>query len=288
MRETIKILPNIDNVLSMWGGLVRGSMVEIYGPEGGGKTTFALLCEKAAQKAGLKVGHIDVEFSLVDERATELGVDLEKLDWRKPESGEEALSAAVKMAQDGYGLIVIDSVAGLVPKSQLETLQDKIQDDEFGESGGQYAPVAGILARTLAILRQKISLSKTSVILINQIRANFQKFGMGPETDSFGGYAIKHYVDSRFELRRVSWIKYSNKVIGFRAKIRAPHKNRFAIPNREGFFNVAFDDAFKYVGTLENMVEMGQVESKGGFYLVDGCKFRGNKVPEEIIKIIGG
>lgn len=284
--EVMPILKNIDNILSEWGGLVRGKMIEVYGPDGCGKTTFAMLCEKAAQRLGLSVAHIDVESSLVPDRATALGVDMEKLTWLRPETGEEALSAATRFCQEKYGLVVIDSVAGMVSKSTLETLQDKLQDDEFGEAGGQYAQVAGMMARTLGTLRQKAAQGNTAIILINQIRAVFNKFGMGPDTDSFGGYSIKHYVDSRFEIRRVSWIKYSNRVIGFRSKIRAPHKNRFAIPNREGFFNISFDKEFAYIGELDNMVERGELEERGGFYLWRDKKFRGNKVPPELIKEI--
>ena len=112
-----------------------------------------------------------------------------------------------------------------------------LNTDEL-EFGGQWAKVASLLAQTLSKIRNAAYHGNTCVIFINQIRAKINKFGNGPETDSFGGYALKHYVSARFEIRRVAWIKYGTEVIGFKLRIRAPKKNRFATPNRDGYIDI--------------------------------------------------
>jgi len=228
----IKIHDNIDKILTRSGGLPRGHLIEFYGPDGEGKSTFALLCIAAAQAQGIQCGLVDVEDSFVPEYAEHYGVCVEKLEHYIPDSGEEALNRAIKMCEEGYGLVVIDSVAGLVPESSV---------GEEVETGGQYAPIASLLSRALPKLRRQARLGNTCVLLLNQVRANIQRFGMGPATTSSSGYALKHFTSARFEIRKISWIKQGTEVIGYNIKIRAPKKNRLAVPNRDGTLEIICD-----------------------------------------------
>ena len=149
-------------------------MIEFYGPDGEGKSTFSvysvLLLHRHKESS---VVMVDVEDSFVPEYAEHYGVNEELLDHYIPDSGEEALNRAIKMCEEGYGLVVIDSVAGLVPESSV---------GEEVESGGQYAPIASLLSRGLPKLRRQARLGNTCVLLLNQVRANIQRFGMGPAT----------------------------------------------------------------------------------------------------------
>lgn len=231
---TIKLSPEIDKIVSRKEEWPRGHMLEIYGQDGCGKSTLATLLIASAQKEGLKCGYIDAEYSHVPEHFTFLGVDMDNLNIHYPESGEDGLNTCIRWCGEGYGLVVVDSVAGLIPEAQVEM--------EEIEMGGQFAQIASLLAKGLPKVREAAHRGNTCIIFLNQIRAKIQKFGMGPEYDSAGGYAIKHFVSARFELTRVSWIKYANKVIGFKLRLRAPRKNRFAPPNRDVLFDVICDE----------------------------------------------
>lgn len=228
----IKLHPNVDNIISREGGFKQGHLFEVYGPDGSGKTTFAILLMASAQKQGLQVGYIEVEY-LDKEHAEHFGLDWDALDIRSPETAEEALGYVMEMCNSGYGLVVLDSVAGMATEEQMEA-------EEIGATG-QYAQIASLLAKELPKIKSLARKNNTCVIFTNQIRANIQRFGMGPETQSYGGYTLKHTVSARFEIRRVSWIKYSDKVIGYKMKIRAPQKNRFAPPNRDGYLDIICD-----------------------------------------------
>ena len=233
MKDNIKIDPSIDKILSYKGGFTRDHLYEVFGPDGCGKTTFASLCIAAAQDQGLTCGYIEVEY-IDKDHAAYLGVDLEKLDIRYPETAEEALSAVLEMSMAEYDLIIVDSVAGMVTQAQRDS-------EEVGETG-QFAQIAGLLGRELSKIKSKAKESHSVIILINQIRAKFDGgFGFGPKTESFGGFTLKHITSARFEIRRVSWIKYAQKTVGFKLRIRAPHKNRFACPNIDGYIDVIFD-----------------------------------------------
>lgn len=229
----IPVYPDIDRIFSVYGGLVRGHLYEVYGPDGEGKTTLAAIIAGAAQRLGLKVGWVDVEYSLDFDHAKFLGVNMDELDHYLPEVGEDALDKVTEMCNDSYGLVVCDSVGGLVPRAMDET-------ENLGESR-QFGQVARLLAEACPKIRKKAYYGKTAVIFINQIRAKIQKFGMGPPTESFGGYSLKHMVSARFEIRRVAWIKYSTDVVGCKLRLRAPKKNRLAPPARDGYIDVIFD-----------------------------------------------
>lgn len=253
MTDNIKIADALDAIISRKLGFPRGHLFEIYAPDGEGKTTLAILAMASAQRMGLKVGYIDAEYSYNEEHQKFLGVNTEELDIRLPESGEDALNSVIEMCGEGYGLVVVDSVAGLVPEAQIEA--------EEIEMGGQYGRIAALLAKGLPLVRGAAHRGRACVIFLNQIRAKIQTFGMGPTTDSFGGYALKHFVSARFELRRVSWIKYANEVIGFKLRLRAPKKNRFATPNRDGFVDIICDhdvDIGKLNDRRKNKIEFIQ------------------------------
>lgn len=235
-RDVIPINPEIDNILSEDGGLVRGAMFELYGPDGEGKSTFAMISTVAAQKIGLKVGWIDVEYSFNESHAKFFGVNIEDLDLYMPEVGEDALEKVFEMCNIGYGLVVVDSVAGLVPRAVDEA-------EHIGDSK-QFAQVASLLAQSIPKIRKAAYNGNTCILFLNQIRAKIQKFGMGPPTESFGGFTLKHCVSGRFEIRKVAWIKYSTETIGFKVRIRAPKKNRFAPPNRDGYLDIIVDHNF--------------------------------------------
>ena len=229
--KTIALHPSLDGIISRQGGFPRGHMVELYGPNGGGKTTLAILLVASAQQQGLKVGYFEAEY-LDKEHAEFFGVNLEALDLVKTKSAEEIFKRAIEMCNEGYGLIIIDSLAGMLTDIQAET--------EVGDSN-QFAPIARFCATELGKLDDAVATNDTCIVFTNQIRSVVKTFGMGPDTDSFGGFKFKHTVGARFEVRRVSWIKYSDKVIGFKIKVRAPIKNRFAPPNREAYADIIFD-----------------------------------------------
>lgn len=229
--DVIPIHSNIDSILSNYGGLVRGFMYEFFGPDADGKTTLAILIMCAAQRIGLKVGYIEAEY-LDEEHAKFFGLDIDSIDKVEPETAEEGLSEIIRMCDEGHGLIIVDSVVGLVPEAQLE--------GEVGDTG-KWAQLASLLSRELPRINKKAKRNKTAIIFINQIRANIQKFGMGPTTTPPAGYALKHYTSARFEVRRVAWIKYADKTIGFKMRLRAPKKNRFATPNRDGYLDIICD-----------------------------------------------
>jgi len=227
--EVIPVSENIDSILSSYGGLVRGHLYEIFGPDGEGKTSLSILIMCAAQRLGLKVGYIEAEY--LDRQHSEFfGLNYEELDLIEPETAEEGITEIMRMCKEGHGLIVVDSVVGLVPEAQMES-------EEVGERG-QFAQLASLLSRELPRIKALARKSNTAIIFINQVRANIQKFGMGPTTTPPAGYALKHYTSARFEVRKVAWIKYANETIGFKLRIKAPKKNRFATPNRDGYLDI--------------------------------------------------
>lgn len=246
--SVIKIHEELDKILSYKGGLVRGHLYEFYGPEGEGKTTLAILFMASAQRQGVKVGYVENEY-LDKEHAEFFGVNTPGIDeegnWEESEedeadirraiTGEEALTYVMDMCRKKYGLVILDSVAGLIPEADLE--------EDGVSSGGQYGKVAGLLARNLGKIRELAKLNNTAIIFINQIRAKINTgFGnFGPSTQSFGGYALKHFTSARFEIRKIAWIKYAGDVIGFKLRVRAPKKNRLAVPNRDAVLEIICD-----------------------------------------------
>jgi recombination protein RecA len=251
-KDTIKLeRKSIDSMMSKGGGIPLGRMTELYGKDGCGKPTFAIILLTMCQKLGLKAAYMDIESGLDIEYAEFLGFKPkvgESLFY--PETGEEALQETERLIEEGYTVIIIDSVAGLVTEAQLET--------DLGDTG-QYAQVASLLARTLPRLSRTVRIHKAHILFINQLRAKIKKFAIGRDYDSFGGYALKYFASARIEMVKMGDLKYSDTVVGFKSKLTA-WKNKKGIPKRPGYLNVTFDSEAPDVGLRETLIENGEIE----------------------------
>lgn len=242
------------------GGLPKGRIVEIYGPEASGKTTLALHVIAEAQKRGGQCAFIDAEHALDPERAEVIGVNLDDLLMSQPDTGEQALEITETLIRSGgIDVIVVDSVAALVPRAELE-----------GEMGDAVMGMqARLMSQALRKLTGAISKSKTILIFTNQIR---QKIGVmfgNPETTP-GGLALKFYTSVRIDIRRIEVLKDGDMVIGSRHRARIV-KNKVAPPLRVAEFDIMNDEGIsKSGGLLDVGVELGILEKKGSFYNYEG------------------
>lgn len=242
------------------GGLPRGRIVEIYGPEASGKTTLALSVIAEAQKRGGQAAFVDAEHALDPSRAETIGVDLDELLMSQPDTGEQALEITETLVRSGaLDVIVVDSVAALVPRAELE-----------GEMGDAVMGMqARLMSQALRKLTGAISKSKTILIFTNQIR---QKIGVmfgNPETTP-GGLALKFYSSVRIDLRRIEVLKDGEAVIGSRHRARVV-KNKVAPPLRVAEFDIMADEGISKTGGLVDVaVDLGLIEKKGSFYHYEG------------------
>lgn len=242
------------------GGLPRGRIVEIYGPEASGKTTLALAVVAQSQKKGGQAAFIDAEHALDPVRAEVMGVDLDNLLLSQPDTGEQALEIAETLIRSGgLDVIVVDSVAALVPRAELE-----------GEMGDAVMGLqARLMSQALRKLTGAISKSKTILIFTNQLR---QKIGVmfgNPETTP-GGLALKFYASVRIDLRRIDTIKEGDKVIGTRHRARVV-KNKVAPPLRVAEFDIMESEGIsKTGGLLDVAVDLGLIAKNGAFFNYDG------------------
>lgn len=242
------------------GGFPRGRIVEIYGPEASGKTTVALSVVAEAQKTGGQCAFVDAEHALDPERAEILGVNLDDLLISQPDTGEQALEITETLIRSGaVDVIVVDSVAALVPRAELE-----------GEMGDAVMGLqARLMSQALRKLTGAISKSKTVLIFTNQLR---QKIGVmfgNPETTP-GGLALKFYSSVRIDLRRIEVLKDGDNVIGSRHRARIV-KNKVAPPLRVAEFDIMnADGVSKTGGLIDVAVEMGLIEKRGSFFNYDG------------------
>jgi recombination protein RecA len=242
------------------GGLPRGRIIEIYGPEASGKTTVALSVIAEAQKRGGQCAFIDAEHALDPQRAETLGVNLDDLLMSQPDTGEQALEITETLVRSGaLDVIVVDSVAALVPRAELE-----------GEMGDAVVGMqARLMSQALRKLTGAISKSKTVLIFTNQLR---QKIGImfgNPETTP-GGLALKFYASVRLDLRRVEVIKDGEQVIGSRHRARVV-KNKVAPPLRVAEFDIMEDEGIsRSGGLLDVAVELGFVTKSGSFFNYEG------------------
>jgi recombination protein RecA len=242
------------------GGLPRGRVVEIYGPESSGKTTLALHAIAEVQRQGGVAAFIDAEHALDVTYARKLGVSLADLLVSQPDTGEQALEIAEQLVRSGaIDLIVVDSVAALVPKAEIE-----------GEMGDAHMGVqARLMSQALRKLTAVVSRNGTLVVFINQIRMKIGVVFGNPETTT-GGHALKFYASVRLDIRRVGQVKDGDQVIGSRTRVKVV-KNKVAPPFREAEFDVRYGTGVDRHGeALDLAVERGVVEKSGAYFALGG------------------
>ncbi len=256
------------------GGLPRGRIIEVYGPESSGKTTLAQHVVAAAQKMGGTCAYIDAEHALDPGYAKKLGVDLDKLLISQPDTGEQALEIADTLVRSGaIDVVVVDSVAALVPKAELE-----------GEMGDSHVGLqARLMSQALRKLTASVARSNTLIIFINQLRMKIGVMFGNPETTT-GGNALKFYASVRMEIRRGAQIKDKDETIGNNVTVKVV-KNKVAPPFRTVEFDIIYGEGISKTGELIDLgIKAGLIEKSGAWISYKGERWQGRENARQFLK----
>ncbi|HHT16943.1 MAG TPA: recombinase RecA [Papillibacter sp.] len=277
INEHVDVIPtgslSLDLALGV-GGVPRGRIIEIYGPESSGKTTLALHIIASAQKNGGEVAFVDAEHALEPAYARALGVDIDNLLIAQPGTGEDALAITETLVRSGaVDVVVVDSVAALVPRSEIE--------GDMGESS------VGVVARLMSQALRKLagSISKTNciVVFINQLREKIGVMYGNPETTP-GGRALKYFSSVRIDVRRIETLKVGSEFVGNRTRAKIV-KNKVAPPFREVEFDIMYGEGISKAGELIDLgVKLGLVEKGGSWYTIGETRLQGRDNVKEYLK----
>ncbi|MGL5356602.1 MAG: recombinase RecA [Cetobacterium sp.] len=259
----IEVIPtgsiNLDIALGI-GGVPRGRILEVYGAESSGKTTIALHIVAQAQKLGGVAAFIDAEHALDPVYAKALGVDVEELLISQPDFGEQALEIADMLVRSGaIDIIVVDSVAALVPKAEID---GEMSDQQMGLQ-------ARLMSKALRKLTGSINKSKTTMIFINQVRDKIGGFSFGPQTTTTGGKALKFYSSVRLEVKRIGSVKQGEEMIGNETVVKVT-KNKVAPPFKEAKFQIMYGKGISRVGEIMDMALDNDIVAKSGAWFSFG------------------
>ena len=256
------------------GGVPRGRIIEVYGPESCGKTTLALHIVASAQKAGGEAAYIDVEHALEPAYARALGVDIDNLLISQPDTGEQALDITEALVRSGgVDVVVVDSVAALLPKSELE--------GEMGESS--VGVVARLMSQALRKLAGAISKTNTVVVFINQLREKIGVMYGNPETTP-GGRALKYFASVRIDMRRIETLKNGSEMIGNRTRAKVI-KNKVAPPFKEAEFDIIYGEGISKVGEILDLgIKLELIDKAGAWFTINGERIQGREGAKEYLE----